>query len=218
MSHLHANYHGRPILNHRHVSLHSRHAANSVLARSSEESSVIDSPPDSDGLDGSDNMINLLLLVLGLVFVALVVISGLFLFRRYRMQQRLRNKEELPTYDDCEKQRGPPKGLTIETKHNGRSSTIYISRDGAPMLSNPNSPPHSPDNVPEIHITFPDEQDAEGKQTSGRVLVVRVGDNATVGLEPMQEEQLPAYEKEAKGDFYSVDMDHIGGLKEKHYQ
>lgn len=217
MSHLHATYHGRPILNHRHASLHTRHAANSILARSSEESATTDHPADSDGLDGSDNMINLLLLVLGLVFVALVLLSALFLFRRYRQQQRLRTKEVLPSYNDSEKPRGPPQGLTIETKHNGRSSTIYISRDGAPMLSNPNSPPHSPDNVPEIHITFPDEQDDQGKHKSGRVLVVRVGDNATVGLEPMQE-QLPAYEKEAKGDFYSVDMDHIGGLKEKQYQ
>lgn len=216
----HSTYHSRPILNHRHASLHSRHVAEHLVARSSESSSTTDLPPDTDnGLDGSDNMINLLLLVLGLVFVALVFLSALFLFRRYRMQQRLRNKEALPSYNDSEKHpRGPPNGLTIETSHNGRSSTIYISRDGAPMLSNPNSPPHSPDNVPEIHITFPDEQDDEGKRRSGRVLVVRVGDNATVGLEPMQEEQLPAYERDAKGGFYSVDMDSIGGLKEKQYQ
>lgn len=83
------------------------------------------------------------------------------------------------------------------------------------MLANPHSPPHSPDNVPEIHITFPDEQDEQGRPKSGRVLVVRVGDNATVGLEPVREEQLPAYEKEAKGGFYTIDMNQIGGLKEK---
>jgi hypothetical protein len=173
-----------------------------------------DLPADSGD---SDDMINTLLLVLGIIFFALVLVSSFFLLRRYRMQQRMRN-EVLPTYSDSKfHTRENPKhlGLTIETKHNGRCSTIVIGRDGQPMLSNPGSPPHSPDNVPEIHITFPDEHDEAGRPKSGRVLVVRVGENATVGLEPMRNEQLPAYEKEAKGDFYSVDMDQIGGLKEK---
>lgn len=82
------------------------------------------------------------------------------------------------------------------------------------MLSNPNSPPHSPDNVPQIHITFPDETDDQGRLKSGRVVVVRVGDTS-VGLEPVKDEPLPAYEKESGAGFYSIDMDEIGGLKEK---
>ena len=82
------------------------------------------------------------------------------------------------------------------------------------MLMNPNAPPHSPDNIPQIHITFPDEQDDHGRPKSGRVVVVRLGEQAaTVGMAPV--EQLPAYEKEAKSQFYSIDMNHIGGLKEK---
>ncbi|KAJ6446608.1 herpesvirus latent membrane protein 1 (LMP1) domain-containing protein [Purpureocillium lavendulum] len=167
----------------------------------------------SDGDDGSDNMINLLLIILGLVFLALILASLLFIFQRRRrlMRQRM---QTLPTHNET-KQTSNHRGLTIETSHNGRSSILYIGRDGQPMLQNPNSPPHSPDNVPEIHITFPDEQDDQGRSRTGRVLVVRVGDNATVGLEPMHEEQLPAYEKEAKGQFQSIDMDQIGGLKEK---
>ncbi|GJN69046.1 herpesvirus latent membrane protein 1 (LMP1) domain-containing protein [Purpureocillium lilacinum] len=167
----------------------------------------------SDGDDGPDNMINLLLIILGLVFLALILASLLFLFQRRRriMRQRMQN---LAAQNET-KQTSNHRGLTIETSHNGRSSILYIGRDGQPMLQNPNSPPHSPDNVPEIHITFPDEQDDQGRSRTGRVLVVRVGDNATVGLEPMHEEQLPAYEKEAKGQFQSIDMDQIGGLKEK---
>lgn len=82
------------------------------------------------------------------------------------------------------------------------------------MLADPNAPPHSPTNVPEIHITFPDEHDEHGRRKNGRVLLVRVGET-TVGLEPLKEEQLPAYEKEGGNTFYSIDMDHIGGLKEK---
>jgi hypothetical protein len=162
--------------------------------------------------DGQEKMINLMLIILGLVFLALILASLLYLFHRRRRLQRLQ-KNTLPSYDDVKQVN--PRGLTIETTHNGRSSVYYIGRDGQPMLQNPHSPPHSPDNVPQIHITFPDEHDENGRTKSGRVLVVRVGDNAAVGLEPMHEEQLPAYEKEAKGQFQSIDMDRIGGLKEK---
>lgn len=82
------------------------------------------------------------------------------------------------------------------------------------MMKNPSSPPLSPENVPEIRITFPDEHDEAGRRKSGRVVVVRVGETG-VGLEPLPEEQLPAYEKEVGGRFHSIDMDRIGGLKEK---
>lgn len=212
----HASYHKHPIVNRRghghghiHATLHSRghDLASTILSRGETDAP----PPDTDS--GADNMINLLLLVLGLVFLALLAVSCFFLLRRHRRRQQPAEKEVLPTYSEVKGQNHH--GLTIETTHNGRSSTIYIGRDGQPMLANPNSPPHSPDNVPEIHITFPDEHDDQGRPRSGRVLVVRVGDNASVGLEPVQEEQLPAYEKEAKSGFYSVDMDQIGGLKEK---
>lgn len=83
------------------------------------------------------------------------------------------------------------------------------------MIKNPSSPPLSPDNVPEIRITFPDEQDASGRRTSGRVVIVRVGERGNVGLEPVRDEQLPAYEKQSGEKFHSIDMDRIGGLKEK---
>lgn len=190
----------------------------SLLARDS------DAPEDTD--DGSDHMINLMLIILGLVFFALILVSILFLFRRASRIKQQRASDMLPSYYDAAHLEAGNKnfaggngnnhrGLTIETTHNGRSSIVVIGRDGHPMLANPNSPPHSPDNVPEIHITFPDEHDDNGRVQNGRVLVVRVGDNATVGLEPMHDEQLPAYEKEAKGQFYSIDMDQIGGLKEK---
>jgi len=77
--------------------------------------------------------------------------------------------------------------------------------------------PGSP--VPEIRITFPDETDESGRPKSGRVVVVRISETGGVGLEPLHdhEEQLPAYEKEVKDGqkFQSIDMNSIGGLKEK---
>jgi hypothetical protein len=111
------------------------------------------------------------------------------------------------------------RGLTIHTTDaQGREThcALVFGSDGQPMLANPNSPPHSPDNAPAIHITFPDEvDDDKGSIKGGRVVVVRVGDSG-VGLEPLHhDDQLPAYERDSKDAFYSVDMDQIGGLKEK---
>lgn len=174
---------------------------------------------DDKQRESSEGLINMMLIVLGLVFVALSLATLLVLLRRRRVlmrrRQHLQRQSSLPTYEPkmSPSTTTTASGLTIETTHRGRASFLYIGRDGQPMLQNPNSPPHSPDNVPEIHITFPDEADDHGRPQSGRVVVVRVGDNATVGLEPMHDEQLPAYEKETK--FHSLDMDRIGGLKEK---
>jgi hypothetical protein len=167
----------------------------------------------SDVEDGQERMIDLALVFLGLVFIGLVATSALYLIRRRRMQREFHD-ETLPMYQD-DKRSLNHRGLTIETKHNGRSSVFVIGRDGQPMLQNPRSPPHSPDNVPQIRITFPDEHDERGQVQRGQVLIVRVGDNATVGLEPVRDEQLPAYEKDSKKDFFSVDMDQVGGLQEK---
>jgi len=164
------------------------------------------------GLDDNRKTINMLIGVLSLVFVGLVLATCLIYIRRMRQQRRiLRSAGILPTYADATQ----PGTFTIATtdKH-GRSSVLVIGRDGQPMLTNPRSPPNSLDNVPEIRITFPDEQDDAGRTKNGRVLVVRMGE-ATVGLEPVKEEQLPAYEKETNSQFYSIDMDKIGGLKEK---
>lgn len=161
----------------------------------------------------SSTTVNLLIAVLSLVFFGLILFALLVLFRKMRRQRQMRH-ELLPSYHEVA---GSRTNLAIHAKGmhsaSGRTSVIYF-KDGEPMLSNPESPPHSPDNVPQIHITFPDEHDDQGRRKSGRVVVVRVGETS-VGLEPLHEEQLPAYEKESKSQFYAIDMDQIGGLKEK---
>ena len=73
------------------------------------------------------------------------------------------------------------------------------------------SPPGSP--IPEIRITFPEEVDEAGRRKSGRVVVVRVGDHS-VGLEPVQD-TLPPYQQNESDRFHSLDLDRMGGLKEK---
>lgn len=169
----------------------------------------------AEELGDKNSTVNLLIALLVLVFVGLLVFALLVLFRRMRRQRRMMD-ETLPQYEDV-KRTGNHRGLTIQTgKGDGRSSVIVVS-NGQPMLANPQSPPHSPDNVPEIHITFPDEQDDQGRPRSGRVVVVRVGDS-TVGLEPLHDEQLPAYEKESSTQFHAIDIEKIGGLKEKEFR
>lgn len=162
----------------------------------------------------SDNVMNLMITLLGVAFFSLLLTATLFMLRRVRRRQQILNDETLPQYNDLKHGNYNPQNsrrLTIQTA-DGRSSFVLVN--GRPMLSDPNSPPHSPNNIPEIHITFPDEHDDQGRKQSGRVMLVRVGET-TVGLEPVRDEQLPAYEKENNHAFYSIDMDGIGGLKEK---
>ena len=161
------------------------------------------------------SVVNLLIALLVLVFVGLLAFALFVLLRRMRRQKQMRN-DTLPQYHDV-KRTGNHRRLTIQTGSNGRSSIIVVGGKGQPMLANPQSPPHSPDNVPEIHITFPDEHDEQGRPRSGRVVVVRVGETS-VGLEPLNNDQRPAYEKESKTQFYAIDMDKIGGLKEKEFR
>ncbi|KKA28269.1 hypothetical protein TD95_001835 [Thielaviopsis punctulata] len=160
--------------------------------------------------DTNGRNFNMLLSVMGLVFFGMCLASSLILMRRTRLRRQAAFTAAPPSYSEA---RGN-NHLTIQTTDaNGRSSILFIGSNGKPMLSNPNSPPHSPDNVPEIRITFPDETDENGRNQSGRVVVVRMGEKS-VGMEPLKE-QLPAYEKDSKTQFVSIDMDQIGGLKEK---
>lgn len=76
---------------------------------------------------------------------------------------------------------------------------------------NEGSPPGSP--IPEIRITFPEEVDEGGRRKSGRVVVVRVGEH-TVGMEPVND-NLPPYQQKDSDRYESLDLDRMGGLKEK---
>jgi len=160
-----------------------------------------------------DSTLNLMIAFLAIVFFSLCLASSLVLLRRIKLQRQMSVEDGLPKYQDLDHQQQGRNfnRLNIHTA-DGRSSVLVLN--GRPMLSDPASPPHSPNNVPEIHITFPDEHDAQGRQQNGRVVVVRVGETS-IGLEPYKEEQLPAYQKENAGGFYSIDMNQIGGLKEK---
>jgi hypothetical protein len=174
-----------------------------IIARSSALLSVRDTSTTM-----STTMIDLLIALMVLIFVSLLLVGALYTVRKIRRSRAIA-RQQLPLHN--EKPTSNHRRLTITAT---RNSSIYVYDEKSAMIGNPSSPPLSPDNVPEIRITFPDEQDEAGRRKSGRVVVVRVGETG-VGLEPLKEEQLPAYEKESGERFHSIDMERIGGLKEK---
>lgn len=161
-----------------------------------------------DDTSMSSTTIDLLIALMALLFVSLLLIGALYMVRRIRRRRAIA-RQQLPLYSEKDQGSANRSHLTISTS---RNSNVYVYDEKSSMID---SPPLSPDNVPEIRITFPDEQDEAGRRKSGRVVVVRVGETG-VGLEPLrEEEQLPAYQKDGGERFHSIDMERIGGLKEK---
>ena len=69
-----------------------------------------------------------------------------------------------------------------------------------------------------FRITFPDDEDVAGKRHSGRVVVLRIGQSGAEGMEPVEQEQLPAYQSSDSGKFHSLDLDRIGGIERERAQ
>ncbi|RKF58211.1 hypothetical protein OnM2_069019 [Erysiphe neolycopersici] len=156
----------------------------------------------------SSTMINLLTTLLVLIFISLLLTVVLLIARTIRRRRAL-GRHHLAS-PEMNKNRNH-QHLSVNTPFRRCSSYSIYEEKKSPLNS---SSSLTPEVVPEIRITFPDEQDEAGRRMSGRVVVVRVGE-AGIGLEPLRdEEQLPAYEENG-GRFQSIDIDQIGGLKEK---
>lgn len=177
----------------------------------------------------SHTTLMLLFVLIVLALVALLLVAVL-LFMRYRRRRAAADPGQhawAPEGFDDEKRLStsshhrrvmvrPSESVYIyhEKKKNTTTTTTTMTKekDFGPCSEPPS--PTSP--VPEIRITFPEEYDATGKRTSGRVVVVRVGDGVGggVGLEPVgEDDQLPAYD--ARDGFQSIELERIGGLVEK---
>ncbi|KAF1917824.1 hypothetical protein BDU57DRAFT_514291 [Ampelomyces quisqualis] len=156
----------------------------------------------------STTLVALIVSLLMLVLLGLVLVGALVFLRRMRhARKEAAMNAQLPLH---EKRQSNHNRLTIAMPYKCRESVVVYSEKEQLMQPAPDSP-SSP--VPEIRITFPDEVDESGKRQSGRVVVVRVGDHS-VGLEPVQD-HLPPYQCEASDRFDSLDLDRMGGLKEK---
>ena len=158
----------------------------------------------------SPTTLNLLITLLVLI-LATIALLGVYLVLRRKRQERERS--ELPKYNKKSPHSSNHRRLTITaTPYGGKSESIYVIDEKRNLVANSSSPPPSP--VPEIRITFPEEEDSNGKRKSGRVVVVRIGETGRVGLEPYDEE-LPPYQSSCSERFQSLDLDRMGGLKEK---
>lgn len=170
---------------------------------------VVRDDPMSDGAL-TPTMINLLIGLLGLLFLGMSLLAFLFILRQSR---KSRKQSELPLYNESSSKTSNHRRLTITaTPYGNRSESVYIYNEKETLMTSPGSTPTSP--VPEIRITFPEEEDESGKRKSGRVVVVRIGETG-VGLEPYQEDDLPPYQNSEAGKFQSLDLERMGGLKEK---
>lgn len=151
------------------------------------------------------------------IFLIVLFASGLtyFIVRKYVISRK--QASLLPLHKE--------QGLapTPATSGHRRRSSIYVSADASAqqfhgLISDPEkrelakaSTVTTITNVPEIHITLPEEADSDGNTSPRRTVVVHLNEKgAEVGLEPLHDEQLPPYER-----FVSLDLERLGGLKEK---
>ncbi len=149
---------------------------------------------------------NLLLVLLTLIVFA-TVLAGVLYFLRKRQAA---NAEVLPTHQ----RNSNHHRLTITaTPYTRKTESIHVYDEKRNLIENSSSPPDSP--VPEIRITFPDEEDHSGKKKNGRVVVVRIGDSGSVGMEPVAQDPLPPYQSNETERFQSLDLERMGGLREK---
>jgi hypothetical protein len=148
-------------------------------------------------------MFNLLIALVVLFATIALLVSGLLVLRTYRNRQK-QQQDVLPSYQEGSRRSLIRSTLTI-------NAPAYVAREKQNLMDNSFSPPGSP--IPEIRITFPEEVDDAGKRKSGRVVVVRVGEH-TVGMEPVNE-NLPPYQQSESDRFQSLDLERMGGLKEK---
>ncbi len=149
---------------------------------------------------------NLLLALLTLVLFGVGLATVLYVLRK----RHAANKEVLPTHQKNSNHRQ----LTITaTPYTGKTESTHVYDEKRNLIQNSSSPPDSP--VPEIRITFPDEEDQSGQKKTGRVVVVRIGDSGSVGMEPVSQDRLPPYQSNETERFQSLDLERMGGLKEK---
>jgi len=156
--------------------------------------------------DDQTSLTNLLVTLVVLVVFGMVLGGSLYVLHRHRRAKK--RAGTLPSYEDSTRNRNR---LTIQTT---RDSTFVFSEKQT-LIDNSSPMPLSPENVPEIRITFPEEEDKDGRRVSGRVMVVQVGEAGVGFVKPMENDGLPPYNQNQQENRYaSVDLDRLGGLKE----
>lgn len=162
---------------------------------------------DDTSVDGSTTA-RLVIALVALAVFGLLLTGVLFILRAVRRKKT--PSDELTGFGGEEKD--SYRRLTIDVQSQKSS---FIVQEKLNLIENSDSPPPSP--LPEIRITFPDEVDRHGRPRpqSGRVVVVRMGENNVYGLEPLND-PAPPYLQDGQR-MQSLDLNRMGGLKEKEY-
>ncbi|KAL8918687.1 MAG: hypothetical protein Q9172_005316 [Xanthocarpia lactea] len=156
---------------------------------------------------------NALLIALAVLFLTGFALVGVLLLLRSHRRTKRQQGQSLPVHNCSSKRASNHRRLTISaTPYAHGAKDFTISSEKEVLCSPASSAPSSP--VPEIRITFPEEEDDSGKRKSGRVVVVTISEKGHIGLEPYHDEHLPPYAQDDAERFQSLDLDRIGGLKE----
>lgn len=161
-----------------------------------------DHPPS---IHENNTMTHLLITLVVLVSFGLALGGSLFFIRRIRRSRKVAGT--LPSYEASNKNH---RGLTISTR-----DSVLVYSEKQHLIDNSSPMPLTPESIPEIRITFPEEEDKQGRRVSGRVVVVEVGEAGVGFVRPLENDGLPPYQQKSEERFASVDLDRIGGLKEK---
>ncbi|KAI4215152.1 MAG: hypothetical protein LQ351_002467 [Letrouitia transgressa] len=156
-------------------------------------------------------MTSLLIALIVLVCTGLSLVAALFLLRSYRKSKQC--NESPRVHNAPAKRFSNHRRFTVSATIPKRpSQSVYSVNEKEAFVDE--SPSPTQNTVPEIRITFPEEEDGSGKRKSGRVVVVRISETGGVGLEPYHNDDLPTYDGTNDDKFHSLDLDRIGGLKE----
>jgi len=157
---------------------------------------------------------NVLIALLALLLSLCCLTAGLLVLRSRRKAQRFQKLNDLPFQAHSPTSKSSQhRNLTIATTPYGRFNAPITTYAEKEVLMQKDSPSSPTDSLPEIRITFPDEED-EGRRKSGRVVTVRISEKGGVGLEPFNDEHLPPYQQSDSERFHSLDLERMGGLKE----
>lgn len=164
-------------------------------------------------LTGNDNefgapMGSLLFVFFTLMLLASVLAVTLLYLRRKRVARQQAGL--LPSYHASSHHRSVSM-TNIPTL--GHNDSVFVYDEKMNLIANSSSPPSSA--VPEIRVTFPDYEGNHSASHSGRVVVVHVTDTGSIGMSPLAQEQLPAYQRSDAERFQSLDLNRMGGLREK---
>jgi hypothetical protein len=142
-----------------------------------------------------------------IVIMAALSIGTCFLVKRccsgHNKQNPVSMKDDLET--------GSTLGRASSISSNSSTQKSFVEREKELFYADTYGPPTSP--PPAIHLTLPEEHE-DGTKSNARVVIVSIGPHGEIGLSPLEQEQLPAYQEIESGQMQSLDIARMGGLKE----